>query len=546
MSPKTSDKTTQSNGVENGRPNIVLILVDDMGYSDIGCYGSEIATPNIDGMASEGVLFTQMYNCARCCPTRASLLTGLYPHQAGVGHMVGDLGHPSYQGHLNDNCLTIAEMVKKAGYRTILSGKWHVGGSYNIKKPETWSPGDPKHPTPTGRGFDEFYGILEGCGNYFNPHTLMRNDEFVEAEGDDFYFTDKITDFAVSQIKEASGKEEPFFLFTSYTAPHWPLHALPEDIVKFEGKYGKGWDRVRKDRYDSMVEKKIIDEKWPISPRDEDSYPWEEVKLSDWEDRRMAVYAAQVHRMDAGVGKILDTLKETGIDDNTIVMFLSDNGGCAEFLAEDGFVLHIIYPSRDGTIVRAGNFPGVMPGGENTYMSYDLPWANASNTPFRLFKHWVHEGGIATPFIVRWPEKLKENVVNRSPLHVVDIMASCVDAAGATYPEEENDHKLHPLAGESFLDAVTKRSWQRQKPIFWEHEGNCAMREGPWKLVKKHPDDWELYNMEKDRTELDDVRGGDSDRAARMIKEWEEWARECDILPWDQIYKGRPITKTNV
>jgi arylsulfatase len=535
-------------GKETGktdRPNILIILVDDMGYSDIGCYGSEIMTPRIDTMADEGVMFTQMYNCARCCPTRASLLTGLQPHQAGVGHMVRDLGHPSYQGYLNDNCVTIAEVLKSAGYRTILSGKWHVGGGYDIKNPETWKPGDPKHPTPTGRGFDEFYGILEGCGNYFNPHTLMRNDRFVEAKGDDFYFTDRISDFAAEQIVESAGKAEPFFLYAAYTAPHWPLHALPEDIAKFEGRYRKGWDRLRKDRYDSMVEKKVIDDKWKLSPRDEDSMPWEDVELTDWEDRRMAVYAAQVNRMDQGVGRILDALKRSGADENTIVMFLSDNGGCAEFLAEDGFVQSIIYPNRDGSIVKAGNFPGLMPGGEETYMSYDLPWANASNTPFRLFKHWVHEGGIATPFIVRWPEKLKGKAVNHSPAHVADIMAACVEAAGAAYPEEENGYAIHPMAGESFLPALTEGSWTRQKPVFWEHEGNCAMREGPWKLVRRHPGDWELYNMEQDRTEQIDLRGEDPERALRMIGEWKAWARRCDVLPWEEIWDGPQIGKKN-
>jgi len=531
----------------NGKkPNIVLILVDDMGYSDIGCYGSEIMTPNIDNLAGEGVKFTQMYNCARCCPSRASLLTGLYPHQAGIGHMVTDLGHPAYQGYLNDQCLTIAEVVKKAGYNTILSGKWHVGGGYSGKPPEEWSPGDPKHPTPNGRGFDEFYGILEGCGNFFNPHTLMRNGEFIPAEGDDYYFTDAISDFAVSQIeKNTNGNSSdgnPFFMFVSYTAPHWPLHALPEDIARFEGTYRKGWDRVRKDRYDSMVDQKIIDKKWEISPRDESAPAWEETGYHDWEDMRMAVYAAQVHRMDAGVGRIMEALRRTGADENTLVMFLSDNGGCAEFLAEDGFIQNILYPNRDGTMVRAGNFPGVMPGGEETYMSYDLPWANASNTPFRLFKHWVHEGGISTPFIARWPSQFKPKTRNgdivHSPVHFVDIMPTIIEAAGGKYPEEEYGNKVHQLPGKSLVETMKRGSpmdWLGVRPIFWEHEGNCAMREGDWKLVLKYPGDWELYNMEEDRTEQCDLLHKNPDRAGRMIKEWEHWAQKCSILPWKEL-----------
>ena len=521
------------NSTTKSGPNVVLILVDDMGYSDIGCYGSEISTPNIDRLAGEGVQFTQMYNCARCCPSRATLLTGLYPHQAGIGHMVTDLGHPSYQGYLNDQCLTIAEMVKKAGYRTILSGKWHVGGLYNGLPAEEWKPGDPKHPTPNGRGFDEFYGILEGCGSYFNPHTLMHNGKFVPAEGDDFYLTDAISDFAVEQINKSAGAD-PFFMFVSYTAPHWPLHALPEDIALFEGTYRKGWDQVRKDRYDSMVDKKIIDEKWKISPRDEEAPPWEENKLKDWDDMRMAVYAAQVHRMDTGVGKIMDALQKNGIDDNTLVLFVSDNGGCAEFLAEDGFVQNLIYPSRDGTIVKAGNFPNVIPGGEETYMSYDLPWANASNTPFRLFKHWVHEGGISTPFIARWPRRIKAHRMVHAPAHFIDIMPTIKEVTGAPYPDADNGRDLHPLPGESLIEAFGA-GWSRHRPIFWEHEGNCAMREENWKLVRKYPGDWELYNLEQDRTELHDLRSKERDRTDRMIREWEAWSKECCVLPWERL-----------
>jgi len=522
------------------QPNILIILVDDMGYSDIGCYGSEIQTPNIDRLAAEGIQFTQMYNCGRCCPSRASLLTGLYPHQAGIGHMMGDLGHPGYQGYLNDECLTIAEVLKGAGYNTLMSGKWHVGGEYLPRQPENWRPGDKKHPTPLGRGFDRYYGILHGCCSYYNPHTLMRQDRLINIETDEFYFTDAITDEAVTYIDEYGNRDNPFFLYVSYTAPHWPLHALPEDIARYQGNYGQGWDRVRKDRYDRMVTQGIIDAKWPISPRDEQAPPWEEIKAKDWEDARMAVYAAQIDRMDQGVGRILAKLKSMNIEEDTLVMFLSDNGGCAEFLAEDGFVQYLLYPNRDGTFVRPGNLPGIMPGDEDTYMSYDLPWANSSNTPFRLYKHWVHEGGISTPFIIHWPAVISEHRLLHQSTHLIDIMATCVEAAGASYPEEVSGKKIHPLEGEGLMPVVRGEGWSRQKPIFWEHEGNCAIRQDNWKMVKKWPGPWELYNLEQDRTELDNLIGKNVPKASELEKLYTAWYQRLDIVPWECLIDIAP------
>ncbi len=552
--------------MDTHRPNIILILADDMGYSDIGCFGSEIATPNLDRMASEGVRFTQMYNCARCCPSRASLLTGLYPHQAGVGHMTTHLGHPSYQGYLNDRCMTIAEVLGESGYTTLMSGKWHVGGKYNIQNHETWrldaaphlSAGHPSagHPIPTDRGFQRFYGTLEGCGSYYNPHTLMEDGRFLYTAPDDFYYTDAISDRAIAMIEDHCGARAsvggphpghgtpqpatPFFLFVAYTAPHWPLHAPPEDIARYEGRYRDGWDSVRKDRHDRMVEKGILDESWKISPRDEAAPPWEEVREKDWEDMRMAVYAAQIDRMDQGIGRILNQLKKSGIDENTMVIFLSDNGGCAEFLAENGMVQNLLYPMRNGEQVRAGNFPGVMPGQEDTYMSYDLPWANASNTPFRLFKHWVHEGGIATPLLVSWPKATKRSTTCHAPMHVVDIMASCIDAAGASYADEFKGKSIPPLEGESFLPALKDESWRRESPIYWEHEGNCAIRQQDWKMAKKYPGDWELYNMERDRTELKDLRQKNEPKVQELMKLYDEWFERCDILPWERLIDIAP------
>jgi len=520
---------------EGNRPNIIVILVDDMGYSDIGCYGSTILTPNVDRLATKGVRFTQMYNCARCCPSRASLLTGLYPHQTGVGHMVNDLGHPSYRGYLNDRCVTIAEVLQASGYHTLMSGKWHVGGRYDLRKPETWRPGEDGYPYPVTRGFEQFYGTLAGGADYYNPHTLMENTRSVVPEGDDYYYTDAISDHAVAMIDEYGRKDDPFFLYVAYTAPHWPLHALPEDVARYEGRFRKGWDAVRTDRYERMVELGIIDERWKISPRDEDALPWNKVKAKDWEDMRMAVYAAQIDRMDQGVGRMMNALTTLGIEEDTLVMFLSDNGGCAEFLAEDGFVQKVLWPTRDGEYVRAGNLVGVMPGGQETYMSYDLPWANASNTPFRLFKHWVHEGGIATPFIVSWPAVVEEQRIVHQSAHVIDIMATCVQAAGADYPEYHESNEIRPLEGESLMPALRGESWSREKPLYWEHEGNCAIRIGDWKMVKKYPGPWELYNMEKDRTEQVDLIEGEKVRVRRMEKLYSAWAERCQVLPMERL-----------
>ncbi len=519
------------------KPNIVIILADDMGYSDVSCFGSEIPTPNIDRLAASGVRFTQMYNCARCCPSRASLLTGLYPHQAGIGHMVTDLGDPAYQGYLNENCVTIAEVLKGAGYRTLMSGKWHVGGAYDLHAPDSWAVPRKQHPKPTDRGFEEFYGTLDGCGSYYNPHTLMRNEQFLPSPvNDEFYYTDAISREAVRMIRE-NARKNPFFLYVAYTAPHWPLHALPEDIASFEGSYRRGWDSVRQDRYERMKGLNLLRERWDISPRDPDAPPWDDVRSKDWEDRKMAVYAAQIKRMDHGIGEILDELDATGQTENTLIMFMSDNGGCAELLEENGFVEDLIWPSRDGSRVRAGNFPGVMPGDEQTYMSYDLPWANSSNTPFRLFKHWVHEGGISTPFAVRWPAISGGNngTVSHAPSHFVDIMATCIEAAGTTYPGHREDKPLKPLAGESFLDTLRGRKWERVQPIIWEHEGNQALRAGEWKLVRKYNQPWELYNFEEDRTELVDRSDRESPRLKRMQREYEFLAEKHDIRDWDSV-----------
>ena len=523
---------------DDSRPNVIIILADDMGYSDLGCFGSEIATPNLDALASSGLRFSQMYNSARCCPSRAALLTGVHPHQAGVGHMVADLGHPEYQGYLRDNVVTIAEALKSAGYRTLMSGKWHVGGDYNTTDRESWDPGGPGFPAPTQRGFDRYFGIYSGGGSYFFPKTLAEQDTLLEPDLEGFYLTDAISDNAVDMIEDATAGEDPFFMYVAYTAPHWPLHALEEDIARYEGKYRNGWDHLRTSRHEQLKGMGILDEKWDISPRDDDSPPWDETADHDWEDIRMAVYSAQIDRLDQGVGKIVSALRRAGADSNTIVMFLSDNGGCAEFLAEESSQPQphrYMGPNPDGTPLILGNIRELRPGGAQTFMSYDLPWANASNTPFRRFKRWTHEGGISTPFILSWPDRIREPGIVHSPTHLIDIMPTCLQAAGASQPTEREGQQTLPLEGESFLSAIDRGEWSREQPIFWEHEGSRAIRQGQWKLVSAIGGPWELYDMETDRTELNDLYQRNRNKAHELERLYEEWADRCGVLPWSVI-----------
>lgn len=402
------------------RPNIVLILADDMGYSDLGCYGGEINTPHLDGLARDGLRLTQMYNEARCCPTRASLLTGLYPHQTGVGLMVDDRGLPAYQGFLNDRCVTIAEALKPAGYRTYMTGKWHVGGRHGW----VWDApraGEPGFPRPIDRGFDHHYGTLGGTASYFDPHLLIHDGAFLGHQGGDFYYTDAIGDHAVAMLTEAVTAGDPFFLHVAFTAPHYPLHALEEDIARYRGRYRAGWDVLRSGRHERQRSMGLLPHTWALSARDSSAPAWEQVpqQYRDWEDARMAAYAAQIDRMDQNVGKIAAALRARDVAEDTLLLFLSDNGASAEYLPP---TVGPQIPPRtpDGRPVRKGNVPGVIPGGPDTFASYDLPWANLSDAPFRLYKHYVHEGGIATPLIAHWPGVVPAGGLAHQPCHLVD------------------------------------------------------------------------------------------------------------------------------
>ena len=516
------------------RPNIVLILADDMGFSDLGCYGSEIRTPNIDSLAKSGVKFTQFYNTARCCPTRASILTGLYPHQAGVGHMVDNpKPFPGYRGDLSRRAVTIAEALKPAGYQTLMSGKWHV-------TPVTKS----KHNWPRQRGFDRYYGIIHGAADYFNPVTLTRDNESAEI-GPDYYLTDAIAANAVDFIGGAAGKPEPYFLYAAFTAPHWPLHALESDIARYRGRYRDGWDALREERRKRQIEMGIVSNRWPLTPRDRSVVEWKDAPNKEWQQRRMEVYAAQVDRLDQGVGRILEAIRRTGEEDNTLVMFLADNGGCAEELGPRAGGLHVPKVTRDGQPVQPGNRPELMPGPETTFQSYGVPWANVSNTPFRLYKHWVHEGGISTPLIARWPAAIrKTNTLTHAPGHIIDLMATCIDIGGAHYPETFAGERITPLEGKSLLPVFEhgKRAGHTEG-IYWEHEGNHAVRQGKWKLVSRYPGKWELYDLEADRTEMQDLSARHPDRVAGMTALYERWASRCQVEPWQKVVAAPKLTE---
>ncbi|WP_075997234.1 arylsulfatase [Salaquimonas pukyongi] len=515
------------------RPNVVLILVDDMGFADLGIMGSEIRTPNIDALARGGVLMTSMYNCARCCPTRASLLTGLYPHNAGVGHMGANLGSPAYQGFLRNDSATIAEVLRESGYRTLMAGKWHVAGDFMAREVDSWRVGDVDHPTPRQRGFDRFYGIVDGVTNFFSPHYMLENDSRVEVFPDDFYFTDAITDKAIGMVEEASGEEKPFFLYLAHAAPHWPLHAPQEDIARYDGVYSAGWDAIRTARHEEMNGRQLLQKNWQISPRDSEVPPWQTIEHSDWEASKMAAYAAMVDRMDQSIGRFVQALKRLGQYENTLILFLSDNGGCAEFMAEDGWAKFFPDETHDGRRITMGNIPGLRPGGALTYQSYDKPWANVSNAPFRLFKHYVHEGGISTPFIAHWPARIAAPSVSHEAAHVVDVLPTILEATGAPPLSELGGHAIQKLQGESFLPLLAGKEWSREQPIFFEHEGNCAIRSGQFKLVRKHGGNWELYDMEKDRTELNDLAGNNQPVEADLLAQYQGWADKTGVMDWD-------------
>ncbi len=536
------------------QPNIVIIMADDMGFSDIGCYGSEIKTPVLDKLAANGLRFTQFYNTSRCCPTRASLLTGMYQHQAGIGLMTGDNNLPGYRGELGRDVVTIAEALAAGGYRRYMSGKWHVT--------KHTRPQGPKDNWPLQRGFEKFYGTIIGAGSFYDPATLCRGNQFITPENDEdykpktYYYTDAISDNAVTFLQEHAKEtpDKPVFLYVSYTTAHWPMHALPEDIARYKGVYDGGFQEVRAKRFARLKEMGLIHKDLKLSPQSDD---WEKAPHKEWDIRNMEVYAAMVDNMDRGIGRIVAEFKRQGTLDNTLIMYLQDNGACAEGfgrysqkpyrtdykpLGRDGFQTKIWPPmqTRDGRPVKNG--PDAMAGPEDTFTGVGRGWANVSNTPFREYKHFAHEGGISSPLIVSWPKGIdsKNNGrIERQPGHLIDLMSTCLDAAGVKHPRQFGEHKIQPVEGMSLLPAFRGGKLVRKDALYFDHHLNGAVRDGKWKLVrygdsgrnaKLHP--WQLYDMEIDRSEQNDLAKKHPDKVKALAEKWEKWAVRARVKPW--------------
>ncbi|GAB6166203.1 arylsulfatase [Thermostilla marina] len=504
---------------ETPRPNIVLILADDMGYSDIGCFGGEIPTPNLDALARDGLRFTQFYNTSRCCPTRASLLTGLYQHQAGIGMMTTARpdAPPAYQGYLNQHCVTLAEVLKSAGYHTYMVGKWHVG----MSKQSMW---------PCRRGFDRYYGILSGACDYFRPQAkagLTLDSSPAPAPHEGYYTTDVFTDYAI-RFLESQPDDAPFFLYVAYNAPHWPLQAKPEDVKKFLGKYLCGWDEIRKRRWKRQCELGIVDPAWGLSPRDPVVPAWDTLTKTEQKDldARMATYAAQVHCMDYNIGRLVTVLRRMGKLENTLILFLSDNGACPE-------------PWNDlnptGTAhLGGGKFKDPNDPTKGGAWSYGQGWANASNTPFRRYKTKSHEGGISTPLIAYWPAGIRVpgGTIIHDVGHIRDIMPTVVELADAEYPTVRNGRFIHPAEGNSLVPIFAQGSRIPEPWLFWEHRLEGAVRHGRWKAIYfENTGEWKLYDMETDRTEQHDLSNRYPELLEVLKRRWFDWAIRCEVLP---------------
>lgn len=505
------------------RPNVLVIVADDLGFSDLECYGSEIATPHLDGLTKNGLRLTRFYNTGRCCPSRTAILTGQYPHRVGVGHMVKDLGQTGYVGRVSDEAVTMAQVLNGAGYRSFISGKWHLGT-----------------PDPTRHGFEEFYGTLISAQTFWDQTKFTRLPEGRKPrqyKDDEFYGTDALTDHALDFLKLARNTpDKPWFLYLAYNAPHFPLHARPEEIAKYADRYHSGWDALREERLMRMKELGIVPKETPLSPRSK-YWNYGETEIApnpEWaslpEDRRadlarrMAIYAAMIDRMDQNIGRVLADLKEQAELENTLIVFLSDNGACAEWDPR-GFDVK----SSSNNVLHKGQAIETM-GGPGTYHSVGSGWANASNTPLRLYKHFQHEGGITSPCIIHWPGgKVREGQIEDQPAHIIDLLPTIAEAAGASY-----EGKL-PLSGVSLLPLMREETTSR-RTLFFEHEGHRAVHSGRWKLVAVRKGPWELYDMAADRVELKNLAKDKPDLVRRLAARWEQWAKDNHVLPFPDDY----------
>ncbi|MEM7657975.1 MAG: arylsulfatase, partial [Bacteroidota bacterium] len=509
---------------ESPPPNILLILVDDMGYSDLGCYGGEITTPNLDALAAGGMRMTQFYNAARCCPTRASLLTGLYPHQAGMGHQNQDRGVPSYRGRIHPHTPNLAEVLQPQGYATYHVGKWHVGN-----EAASW---------PENRGFQRSLSLIEGAMSYFNAWPWARNQDTLEIRYDgesyqtpaDFFATTTFSDTAISMLRKHD-KEQPFFMYLAYNAPHWPLHVRPEDRDLYAGAYDQGWEAIRAARFERMQELGVLAKTATLSPMYPSIPAWESLDDSAQEawSEKMELYAAVMHRLDLEVGKVFSALKAQEQWDNTLILFLSDNGACQE----DPLGPWIVYPNEGEA------------GGPQSFPAYELPWANVSNVPYRLFKSFLHEGGMKTPFIAHWPDQIPAGTVQQQSVgHIIDLMPSLLAVSGASHPATFDGQSTVPLPGQSLWPSWEGAKQEREQALFWEHQFNRAMRDGPWKLVSAYrlpeqgrSDQWELYHLDDDPSELRNLADQYPKRVQQMAAQYEAWSEEVGVLGKEELPK---------
>jgi len=488
------------------QPNIILICADDLGWSDLGCYGSEICTPNIDKLANEGMRFTHFYNTSKCFPSRACLLSGLYAQQVGYGN--------TYVNPIS-NAVTLGEVLKSAGYRTMWSGKHH--GLEN----------------PVNRGFDRYFGLKDGACNHFNPgkqrsgegkparkgkpgHKRIRewcidtikHEPYTPTEKD-FYTTDYFTNYALDWLDEYKSEEQPFFLYLAYTAPHDPLMAWPEDIAKYNGKYDRGYKEIRNKRYQSQLASGLIDSTYVLS---EPMYnAWDLLTDAEKIDevKKMEVYAAMIDRMDQNVGRVLQKIKEIEKDENTLILFVSDNGASAELVSIDDDYGEI------GTMTR--------------WASLGKSWANVANTPFSYFKNYSFEGGINTPFIAHWPGVIKSNTISDYAGHFIDLMATFIDVSNADYPLENNGQQVLLYEGESLMPILKGQSFDRKKPLFWEWSGGQAALVDSWKIVRQGTSNaWELYNMKNDPSETLNLANDNPEIVNEMVDLFERWQTKCE------------------
>ena len=541
------------------RPNIILIMADDLGFSDLGSYGGEIETPNLDALAKNGLRYRAFYNQARCMPTRAALITGRYPHQTGLGEMGGDRGveHPGYRGNIDHESVTLAEVLRIHGYRTYVVGKWHLTNRDRANEPI-----ENKFNWPLQRGFDRYFGTITGAGSFFGPHTLTRDNTNIDGDlkfpwvpwsipsgvelpvRDDgaFYYTDAINETGARFIREHQEQHEqaPFLLYVSHTAPHWPLHAPEEDVERYLATYRRGWDEVRRRRYERMIEIGLIDPAWKLSPRPSELPAWDDLNLEEMPEqvrdavaaqnldvreelaRRMAVHAAMVDRMDQGIAALVDALRETGRFENTLILFLSDNGAAAEW-----GTYGIGWPRLEHN--------GAPTGQPQSYASIGTAWAHVSNAPFRLWKVFNHEGGTATPFIAHWPAGIDAKGEWRDYTgHIIDVMPTLLDVTGSAYPAQYGGHPIQPYEGVSLVPSFNDAALVREGPLFFEHLGRRAVRDGKWKLVTRETGQdgrWKLYDMEADRVESTDLTDEYPERAKELAEQWQEWAERANVLP---------------